>query len=243
MFLIIGAFVVVSTVATASFIAAFSPADEEIASASEDGGQVDKNKKKNKKQSTLANIDDFKLWLGNYKGVSSAEKNIAYGMMEQNSTKAYTYFSEACAQGDERGCFQLALNEVSTQKPEGLDRLHDLSISGKNKEVAQKSGQLLGAYILDFAPKNKSAVAQSLEAVLPHAVSGDATSQFIAANLFLANGIFNEADMMLTKACNNPEASDRIISFCREGQNVEAIDENGIVIVATKNEVGTCSNQ
>lgn len=236
--LIVGSLAVMATVATASFIEAFSTDVEEVVGGSPN---VKTSTHISKKQNTLASIDDFKMWLGTYKGIGEAEKNIAFGMMEQNETKAYQFFSNACNQGDERGCFQLALNELGQQKAEGLDRLHGLAIAGKNQEVSLKSAQLLGAYILDFAPSNKSAVAQSLEAVLPHAAGGDATSQFIAANLFLTNGIINEADMMLTKACNNPSASQKIINFCKEGQNVEMLNENGEVISLAKSEVGSCS--
>lgn len=236
--IIVGFLIAMTTVAAASFENAFSSDEGETES---ENKTIATSGQKNKKQNSLANIEDFKMWLGTYKGVNEAEKNIAFGMMEQNETKAYLFFSTACDQGDERGCFQLALNELGQQKAKGLDRLHDLALSGKNKEVSQKSAQLLGAYILDFASFNKSAVTQSLEAVLPHAANGDATSQFVAANLFLANGIVNEADMMLTKACNNPNAGEKIINFCNGGQNVEMLDENGEVMTLAKSETGSCS--
>jgi TPR repeat protein len=184
--------------------------------------------------------EDFKGWLATYKGVSDAEKNIVYGMMENNNSKADQYFEKACIKGDDRGCFQLGLREISESDTSGLDRLHDLAINSKNNEIALKSAQFIGAYILDFAPNNRRAVSESVEAVLPHAVAGDANSQFIVANLFMREGIYSDADDMLTKACTNPNASENIMEYCRSGQDVEMVDGSGNAIASAQKETGSC---
>lgn len=226
--------ILISSVAVASFVEAFAKNDQQ------EVGNTINNTGTAKQKESLATVGEFKLWLASYKGVSSAEKNIAFGMLEQNTTKAESYFAAACNKGDERGCFQLAINQIAQAKPEGLDHLSELALKGKNKELSIKSAQLLGAYVLDFAPNNRSAVAQGLEAVLPHSIDGDASSQFLAAHLFAANKMMAEADSMLTKACNNPEAELNIIEYCRSGGNIEMVNEDGIIIENAKKESGSC---
>lgn len=189
-----------------------------------------------------ANPEDFKHWLGNYNGATDAEKAIVIGMMENDANKAKKHFQVACEDGDERGCFQLALNEISQGEIDGLDRLKRLGINGKNKDISTRSAQFLGAYILDFAPKNKKALSEALEAVLPHAVNGDADSQFLAANIFLSTGMLFEADNMLNKVCNNTMASKKIIQYCQNGENIEVVAENGEAVGVAKKEAGTCGS-
>ncbi len=223
----------ISTIAVASYVAAFAPSlnfSDGIGglkqSQSKDANST--ASQKDKKANELPSPAEFKHWLSLNKNVGAAEKNLAYGMMESNSTEASKYFKSACEMGDDRGCFQLALAEIGGQHPEGLDRLYKIAVESKNKELGQKSAQLLGAYVLDFAPRNKSAVTQSIEAVMPYAANEeDANSQFLIANLLLANGFGTDADAMLNKACNNPAASEKIVSFCKNGTFIDKLDENG----------------
>lgn len=232
----------ISSAAFASFSGAFSGviyAGEEGNNAGKRSLNTQSSSHKNQKTAP-ASAEDFRGWLTTYKGVSDAEKDVVYGMMENNSSKAEGYFRVACQKGDERGCFQLGLSEISQSDTVGLDRLYDLALNSKNKEIALKSAQLIGAYILDFAPNNKAAISESIEAVLPHAVNGDANSQFIVANLFMISGILADADEMLTKACSNPAASENIMEYCRAGQNVEIIDGDGNIVASAQKETGSC---
>lgn len=225
--------VFISVVAAASFKDAFRPQIDTT-----DALEAVKVDSKVQTKNAPANPEDFKHWLLKYKGVSEAQKELVFGMTEANATKASEYFLVSCQKGEERGCFQLAIVKISQKDEDGLDILHDLAIQGKNKEVSLMSAKLLGAYILDFAPTNKSAVSQSIEAVMPHAVQGDAASQFLSAHLFYANGIYSEADNMLNQACNNPTAPKNIIDYCKNGASVEMVGENGPIDTA-KNEPGT----
>lgn len=219
----------ISTIAMASYVVAFAPSLNFTNGI--DGLTKDANStasQKDKKANELPSPAEFKHWLSLNKNVSAPEKNLVYGMMENNSTEASKYFKSACEMGDDRGCFQLALAEMGGQHPEGLDRLYKIAVESKSKELGQKSAQLLGAYVLDFAPKNKSAVTQSIEAVMPYAANEeDANSQFLVANLLLANGFGTDADAMLNKACKNPNASEKIVNFCKNGTFVDKLNENG----------------
>ena len=124
----------ISSAAFASFSGAFSKvinADAQGNSAEERSLNMQTSSHRNQKTAP-ASAEDFRGWLTTYKGVSDAEKDVVYGMMENNSSKAEGYFRVACQKGDERGCFQLGLREISQSDTIGLDRLHDLALNSKN---------------------------------------------------------------------------------------------------------------
>jgi hypothetical protein len=184
------------------------------------------------------NEKEFMTWLSSFTGVSEAEKNLTFGMMEKDGARARDFFIKSCRGGDERGCFQLAMKEISTGSMSGIDRLSKLAENGKNKKVAKQSARFLGAYVLDFMPNNQNATRKALGGVLPHALSGDSEMQLVAANLFATRNMYKDADSMLTKACTNPNIDDKVARYCRSSQNVEAIDEDGKVIGKPKCETG-----
>lgn len=227
----------ISCVAMASYVTAFSPLLNGLKTKPESASAIKQNQKENNQSQTneLPSTEDFKQWLKSNENIPISEKNLVYGMMENNESKSIKYFTSACSEGDDRGCFQLALNEIGEKNPEGLDRLLKIALHSKNKELGRNSAQFLGAFILDFAPKNKSALSQSIDAIMPYAANeNDANSQFLAANLLLANGYSNDADSMLNKACNNPAANEKIQGFCKNGTIVDKLDQNGKSIQPTQ---------
>ncbi|MDD3465636.1 MAG: hypothetical protein PHE67_00685 [Campylobacterales bacterium] len=197
------------------------------------------NTKPMTKEEVEKNKAQFIEWLKAYDGVRADEKEVAIGMMAENFDDAKKHFSKACEQGNDSGCFQMALIDMA--ETNSLDKLYNLAQTAQSKVVGKRSALFMGAYVLDHTSKeekdNKD-VQRSIDILSPRAADNDADSQFILSHLYLLKGYSDQADDMLNKACNNPQATEKIKKYCMESSNTSAFDQSGNMVDKSPSQAG-----